>query len=611
MGDDTRKQVRRTDVILDRAGLRGRSSALALMMLVVASACDGDPGSTMAPDCPIDSGEVFVHITRPDGVDLLFLIDNSNSMIEEQASLVNQFPRLVAALSTGEITDASTGVVTRTFPPVPSLQVGVVDSDMGTAGFSVPTCTDSDFGDDGILRTRGFTAIAGCSGSYPSFLEFTRAQDAAAFAADMRCVASVGTAGCGFEQHLEATLKALTPSTSSITFAEGTRGHGDVENGGFLRPDSLLAVVLVADEDDCSASDGDIFNQSSERYVGDLNLRCFQYPEALYPISRYVSGLLDLRPGSPELLLFGAIVGVPTDLTRDSGAIDYAAILADRRMQRAPDPAMPSRLTPSCNVPGRGLAFPPVRITEVAQGLDAAGAGVVLQSICQQDFSGPVDAILEKLADILGAICLPDPHAVDASGTVNCDLIEELPATGDLTTCDQLADAGRAFLRTDVDEYGVAHEVCKVQQLVPDRSGAGIVPPSGVGWYYDDFSTGPGSVVDVCGADSQRVAFTDGAEPTTGARLRLECPPLATAPVELGTPCAHPQVDCSASSTPNLFCNPGTNTCTSSCSRDRDCARRGLGGFVCVDSDGAQACGASGSSSGECFCVNPNCGFSL
>jgi len=286
--------------------------------------------------------------------------------------------------------------------------VGVVDSDMGTGGFLVPTCFESNFGDDGILQTRGNTAISGCAESYPSFLEFQPARDdPTVFAADVTCVAALGTGGCGFEQHLDAMLKAVTPSTSSTTFARGTRGHGDVENGGFLRVDSVLGVILLADEDDCSASDGDLFNQSSARYAGDLNLRCFQFPEAIYPVSRYVSGLTDLRPGQPERVVYAAIVGVPTDLVADPDAIDYSAILADPRMQQAPDPSMPSRLTPSCNVVGRGLAFPAVRITQVAQGLRAAGAHTVVQSVCQEDFTSAMDAILNRLFDALGGVC---PH---------------------------------------------------------------------------------------------------------------------------------------------------------------------------------------------------------
>jgi hypothetical protein len=54
------------------------------------------------------------------------------------------------------------------------------------------------------------------------------------------CVATLAGGGCGIEQPLEAMKLALD-------------NHPD--NVGFLRPLSHLAVVIIADEDDCSARD--------------------------------------------------------------------------------------------------------------------------------------------------------------------------------------------------------------------------------------------------------------------------------------------------------------------------------------------------------------------
>ncbi|MCZ7685533.1 MAG: hypothetical protein M5U28_44845 [Sandaracinaceae bacterium] len=148
------------------------------------------------------------------------MVDNSNSMAEEQASLAAQLPRIVTALATGDID----GDGTPESAPVDDLHLGVVTSDMGVGGFIVPTCARGDFGDDGILRTQGRTDIAGCMATYPSFLEFRPGSgaDPADVAADFACVATVGTGGCGFEQQLEAVLKAATPSTSPSA-SSGTR----------------------------------------------------------------------------------------------------------------------------------------------------------------------------------------------------------------------------------------------------------------------------------------------------------------------------------------------------------------------------------------------------
>jgi len=344
------------------------------------------------PPCPVDVDEV----------DLLLMVDNSNSMSEEQTSLAVQFPRLVRVLATGDLD----GDGVEDFVPVRSLQVGVVSSDMGTGGHRVPTCSEPGFGDDGVLRTTGNTMITGCLATYPPFLGFRPADgaDPDAFAADVSCVATIGTGGCGFEQQLEAVLKATTPSTSSIAFHMDTSGHADRENMGFLRPDSLLAVVLVTDEEDCSAADPELFSPSSSVYTGELNLRCFNFPVAVHPVARYVEGLVATRT-SPDLLLYAAIAGVPPRLVEGREVVDFNAILTDPEMQEMIDPTLPTRLRPSCNVPGRGLAFPPRRMVQVGREIEARGGNAVVQSICQADFSPAVDAILGRIARRLRNDC--------------------------------------------------------------------------------------------------------------------------------------------------------------------------------------------------------------
>jgi hypothetical protein len=86
------------------------------------------------------------------------------------------------------------------------------------------------------------------------------------------CIASVGTAGCGFEHQLESVNQALTA--------------GVPENHGFLRDDAVLAVVFLTDEDDCSAPpDTDLFitakngtDYSQPGNYGPFNsFRCTQF----------------------------------------------------------------------------------------------------------------------------------------------------------------------------------------------------------------------------------------------------------------------------------------------------------------------------------------------
>jgi hypothetical protein len=325
------------------------------------------------------------------------MVDNTSSMGVEQQSLATHLPRLLSALSSR----------------FDSIQVGVVTSDMGAGGFRVPSCLLPDFGDDGLLRTEGSSALMGCDPMYPSFLTWTPGSPVTVedFGAELGCLTTVGVEGCGFEQPLEALLKALTPAVAQRWTAAGfvqigtgsggalgapffrrTQPHGDGPNVGFVRDDSVLAIVVVTDEEDCSARDANLFDPDSRTYPTDLNLRCFAHAAALHSIDRYVEGFLQLRR-HPSRLVYAVIAGVPPDLLPHfRGPVDWDRLISpdlairDVRMQERVDPSMPNRLVPSCNVAGRGVAFPPIRMLQTARALESRGARVGVGSICQDDY---------------------------------------------------------------------------------------------------------------------------------------------------------------------------------------------------------------------------------
>lgn len=345
----------------------------------------------------------------PNDLDVLIQMDDSNSVTEEQWRFLSNLPRFVTAVMTGDVD----GDRTPDAEPFDSLRVGVVTSDMGTGGFPVPTCEGSRFGRDGVLSTTGHTQIMGCTDSYPSFLEYSAATSLDDYVRDLGCVGTVGTGGCGFEQPLEATLKALTPRAATAGTAPGfepmrffdeTGGHGDGLNAGFLRDDSTLVILMMVVEDDCAAADPDLYNIDSTRYSDDLNLRCHLHgDEALHPVSRYVDGFLQLRR-YPNHLVFVPIGGIPADLATVPGeptrwgplTSDDPAIRDDRMEQRI-EPSMPTRFTPSCNEPGTGLAFAPHRILSTAEGLERAGASVAVGSVCTEDQHQGFEALFRLL----------------------------------------------------------------------------------------------------------------------------------------------------------------------------------------------------------------------
>lgn len=342
-------------------------------------------------DAPPDGGACGPE--GPPPVDLLFVVDDSASMEEEQAFLADRFEGLARALATGDLD----GDGAADFPPVADLHVGVVSSDMGwlrlDGARSVPTaCAGAalPLGDDGILRAIDGPACGGASGRVLA-LEATGSVER--FAEAFGCLARTGTDGCGFEMPLEAALKAVTPATSPLRFAGRTRGHADGDNEGFLRVGSLVAVVVVTDEDDDSLADA-----SFER-VESAEARALGGPW-LHPVARYVEGLRALRPDRPERVAFAAIAGVPADLAgpvRDPD--DAARILADPRMRRVFDPRERTALVPACTSP-HSRAAPARRLVELAGALPGPA---VVWPICDADLRGAAAAIATMLGRFVEA----------------------------------------------------------------------------------------------------------------------------------------------------------------------------------------------------------------
>jgi hypothetical protein len=505
-------------------------------------------------------------ISRVEKVDLLFVVDNSNSMAGEQASLRAQLPHLMDVLTRGERGPDDP----RPFTPVRDLHVGVVSTDMGIPGveFASGNC-HADGGDDGRLQhtpqpdpASGLT----CDASYPAFLASDAAQDPAQIAHDVACVAALGTGGCGFESQLEAGFKALWPRDYtnaagelvqpnpyrfiSIT-EEGTWGRGDGlpqagGNRGFLRDDSLLAIVLLTDEEDCSVSStqhlkpNNQLPQDSPYRMQDINLRCYLNKQFLYDVrERYLVGLRKLRPGREDLVVFSAIVGVPADLVSpealrevdfsDTAARDafYDGILHDERMQEQPDPSTnpgsgQGNLKPSCvravsdGVPS--TAYPPRRIVELAK---LFGENGMVQSICQDDFAPALESIVETMAKPLGEMCMAQRLQREADGRVDCKMYWELPPASLRTStvtpveCAELGDLVEPGAVADDSASGGRR--CEIHQLAVRDGNV----RDGKGWYYDDFTDGLDRLC--AGNLSRRIAFTAGVRAPQGVSVKVDC----------------------------------------------------------------------------------------
>lgn len=161
-------------------------------------------------------------------MDIVFAVDNSNSMKEEQDNLAANFPKFV----------------------------NVIDSYKTKSGqaldYRIAVTTSDDKGK--FLSARGPGAIAGCNpGPKKAWLERTDGTVADFFA----CRAEVGTGGSSTERPIENILLGVRERV-----ADGT-------NAGFVRDDALLAIVILTDED-----------EGSKEGAGNLARPMADYPPA-------------------------------------------------------------------------------------------------------------------------------------------------------------------------------------------------------------------------------------------------------------------------------------------------------------------------------------------
>ena len=159
-------------------------------------------------------------------VDLLFVIDSSGSMADEQQNLIQGFPDFVSEMQS-KLADTD------------SYHVGIITSD--AYAFNTPGCTQA-----GALVTR----TGGTNSSNQTCTPYASGKswmsEADMLGQKFACAGQVGTMGDGNEQPMYTLGQALTPAIN---------GPGGC-NDGFLREDALLVVVVITDEEDDHEVDG-------------------------------------------------------------------------------------------------------------------------------------------------------------------------------------------------------------------------------------------------------------------------------------------------------------------------------------------------------------------
>ncbi|MBI5502934.1 MAG: hypothetical protein HY907_22005 [Deltaproteobacteria bacterium] len=468
---------------------------VSLVALLATTACMDRDLTSLDP--VVQAVSTYEVVQPPSGkVDLVVVVDNSRSMQEEQAALVANFPSLIEELM------APSGGHTA----VTDLNVAIISTDMGSAGFELTTCDRGlwgwDRGDDGCFLHTPLTGGPGCLAEYPNFLrrgpENAADYPLADMGRDFGCMATLGTNGCGFEQQLEAARKGLVDQT-------GPSGC----NLGFLRPDSILAVVVVSDEEDCSVADPGILNPDADALYGHANIRCYIHQEMLKSVTDMVDQLRALR-GNARDYVMAMIVGVPLGSVCENKGDRLGNCLDLPEMQYVLD-TTGTNVVPVCLHPlGWGAAVPGRRFIQAAQQI---GSNALVHSICNEDWRPAMNGILELIQGAMDNVCFPHELALDPQTcSADCNIVERL-------SDDRSCPAGRveADPPTETDERGVVHRRCVILQASRTPVGDGTCPSTaGSGWYYVPRAQS-GEV------DCDQVRFAPDAVPEPLSTTQLEC----------------------------------------------------------------------------------------
>ncbi|HEX9288431.1 MAG TPA: hypothetical protein VF904_02820 [Anaeromyxobacteraceae bacterium] len=208
---------------------RGNAVAV-LVAIAVCGGCDSVPPGAITK-CQATSV-----IAAPVKTDILFVVDDSGSMANEQQGLADNFKAFIDRLAASPVkNEFRIGITTTSV-------VGFPSDSWGSTVYSPITVNAGEPYPRGAL-----VAIDPATGKirYDATAKaYTGTRileaDSPTLADDFKANVKVGTGGSGKEMGLEAARLALTER-----IADGT-------NAGFLRPGARLAVIIVSDEDDCT-----------------------------------------------------------------------------------------------------------------------------------------------------------------------------------------------------------------------------------------------------------------------------------------------------------------------------------------------------------------------
>jgi hypothetical protein len=371
------------------AKLLCRLPALTVALGLAASCDDCGPDLFVIPQ-PDDVIDVFEQ-NQAANVDILWVIDNSESMEVEQAKIAGRFAAFFRQLIVSQVnyhigvitTDAADGGRLRTYngPPVAGCESG----ECRFLTSQVP-CPNPD------------VATAGLAGAA---LEDRLLDECPAQAVFKRLI-EAGIGGSPFEQGFLVAAQAL--GASQVDPGTGLSvGEVPAENVGFLRGGASLYVVFVSDEDEGAKIDGDPVGYYQRLFQGLKGAG----NENLVSIST-IAGW----PKQPEVPALDEVCGILQSTLDRVPSTDHPEAALVQEIMRTPGGCIDESAGP-----GEQNAFAETggRFIELA-----CRTNGVVANICEQDYALALDRLGANAAGLLRRFPLSDGENIEAGP--DCEL---------------------------------------------------------------------------------------------------------------------------------------------------------------------------------------------
>ncbi len=226
----------------------------------------GDDGDASDPKFDLggapDAGELPLPEPGCHKIDFLFVVDNSQSMEDDQDNLVANFPSLISGIES-------------TLEEVDDYHVGVVSTD-GYA-FNPQGCNVLD---EAITQTGGEASSNAVCGPYANGNNYMTEDDNLSQA--FSCAAKIGVSGWPIE----------TPMNALEAAVRGDQAGPGQCNEGFLRNDALLVAVIITDEWDGPGDPELLASTGTPQSWYDTVIAAKQFPEnaAVVSLVNYAGG---------------------------------------------------------------------------------------------------------------------------------------------------------------------------------------------------------------------------------------------------------------------------------------------------------------------------------